>query len=133
MRVLAHIRFSCVSPRYSVEPGIRELICVHRAAPNCDGSAPALRFLVPHVFFFSRSGGRVSFLTAAYFVEFHKRVIAAFSVAVVIYSLLVSPSTCMGRMFWLLCVFGYRSLRFEEFRREERKFRTSSPVAAHPS
>ena len=49
-------------------------------------------------------------------------------------SLLDSPSTCSATLsiwYYVLVLGGSRSLRFEEFRREE--FKTSSPVAAYPS
>ena len=134
------LRLSFVSPRGSVEPGIRELICVHWAVPNSDGSAPSLRLLVPHGCFSSR--WEVEFL---------------FSLLRILQSSTSESSPpspwqtsrwhtlCMIRLppvsacsatlriwFYVSVIGGYRTLRFEEFRREE-KFKTSSPVAAHPS
>ena len=94
------LRLSCVSPRGSAERGIREPFCVHRAVPNSDGSAPALRLLVPHGCFSSRWGGRVSFLTAAYFAELHNRVIATADILSACFTFY------MYRLILLLSVFG---------------------------
>ena len=73
-------RLPLVSPGGSVEPSILELVCVHRVVHSGDGSAAALRLLVPHwcfpvVFFLSHC----SVLCGAG----HNRVLAVLSVAVV--------------------------------------------------
>ena len=95
------LRLSCVSPRGSVERGIRE------------------RLLIPHGCFSSRWGGRVSFLTAC--GSRRRHTLCLFH--------LLHVSACLAALciwFYVSVICGYRSSRFEEFK-------TSSPVAAHPS
>ena len=130
------LRLSCVSLRGFVQHGIRELICVRSAARVRSCSPPSLSSRV-----FLQSLGRSSFFCHCCVFcgvpqTCHRDPLRGSrrrnTLCLIHLPRVSACSATLCIWFYVSVIGGYRSLRFEEFCREE-KFKTSSPVAAHPS